>query len=80
MIISGMALDDEIAAYEKMQLDLEAEHLGEWALVHNRELIGTFKEYEKAAECAVTRFGSGPYLIRQIGAPPLVLPPYVRVF
>ncbi len=71
----GMAeLRDEIAAYDEMRADLEAGSLGKWALVHNRALIGTYDTFEAAAEDAVQRFGRGPYLIRQIGAPPISLP------
>ncbi len=69
-----MSLTDEIAAYEEMQATLECEFLGKWALVHERELIGTFKSFEDAATIAVERFGAGPYLIREIGRGPVTLP------
>lgn len=64
----------EIAAYERMRDDLELEHFGKWVVVHDEKLVGTYETFEKAAETAVERFGRGPYLIRQVGAPPLVLP------
>lgn len=67
-------LKEEIGAYEAMLDDLEIEHLGKWALVHGEELAGTFESFEDAANDAISRFGRGPYLIRQVGAPPLVLP------
>lgn len=67
-------LDIEISAYDSMREQLEAEHMGKWALVHNRELVGLYSAFGAAAEEAVKRFGSGPYLIRQIGAPPIALP------
>jgi hypothetical protein len=67
-------LKDEIAAYDAMRGELETEHLGKWALVHDKLLVGTFDSLEQAAEQAVRRFGRGPYLIRQIGAPPVTLP------
>ena len=67
-------LKKEIAAYKKMRGDLETEHLGKWALVHDGKLIGTYESFEKAADVAVQRFGRGPYLIREIGAPPTTLP------
>lgn len=62
-------LDIEIAAYEGMQSDLEADHWGEWAVFYGGELQGTFWDFQKAANAAVTQFGRGPYLIRQVGAP-----------
>jgi hypothetical protein len=32
-----------------------------------------YDAFDAAAKVAVQRFGRGPYLIRQIGAPPIVL-------
>ena len=32
---------EDIAAYEAMQVELEAKHPGDWVLVHDRVLIGT---------------------------------------
>jgi hypothetical protein len=65
---------EEIAAYETIKSELEARALGKWALIHNKYLVGTFNSFEESAKTAVGRFGRGPYLIRQIGAPPLTLP------
>ena len=67
-------LSEEIAAYEAMKSDLEMSHLGQWAVVHARKLVGTFVDFQAAAQEAVRQFGRGPYLIRQIGAPPGTLP------
>ena len=36
--------------------------------------IGVYDAFETAAKEAVGHFGRGPYLIRQVGAPPVVLP------
>ena len=67
-------LKDEIAAFESMRNELEMEHLGEWVVVHERKLVGTYESFEEAADEAVRRFGRGPYLIRKIGDPPVTLP------
>jgi len=67
-------LDQEIAAFEAMRQDLEAHKSGKWALVHGHDLVGAFDTFDAAANAAVTQFGRGPYLIRQIGAPPVILP------
>jgi hypothetical protein len=64
----------DIAAFDAMRSELESEHLGEWVVFHDRELVGFYPSMERAAEDAVRRFGRGPYLIRQVGAPPLTLP------
>lgn len=67
-------LDREIAAYESMRAGLENEHMGGWVLVYGEKLIGIFNSFNEAAEVAVESYGRGPYLIRQVGAPPLALP------
>jgi hypothetical protein len=67
-------LNAEIAAFERMREDLEAQSMGKWALVHDEKLFDLYESFELAAESAVHNFGAGPYLIRQIGAPPLALP------
>ncbi len=67
-------LTKEIAAYERMRNELETDHLGEWALVHDEGLVGLYATFEEAAAEAVRQFGRGPYLIREIGAAPVTLP------
>lgn len=67
-------LDTEISAYDAQRPELEASHMGKWVVIQERELIGIFESFEMAAENAVRMFGRGPYLIRQIGAPPVTLP------
>ncbi len=68
-------LDREIAAYVRMKADLEAHHMGKWVLIHGEELIDTYDELDTVAQEAVRRFGRGPYLIRQVGAPDKVTLP-----
>lgn len=70
-------LSEEIVAYESMQRSLEIDHFGKWVVIHNKELSGVFDSFENAAEDAVERFGSGPYLIREVGASSVTLPPSV---
>lgn len=67
-------VDQEIATYERLRPSLEAEHHLKWAVIHGETLVGTYADFQKAAEEAVRRFGRGPYLIRRIGAPPIRLP------
>lgn len=67
-------LETEIAAYEKMRAYLENLHMGEWALVHSEDLIGTYRSFDEAASVAVGKFKRGPYLIRQVGAAPITMP------
>ena len=63
-------IKEEIAAYELLRPELEEKHMGKWVLLYNLKLIDIYESFEAAAEDAVKRFGGGPYLIRQVGAPP----------
>jgi hypothetical protein len=67
-------LDVEIAAYRSQLFDLESNFRGKWTLFRGAQRIDIYDTFEMAADDAVKRFGSGPYLIRQIGAPPITLP------
>lgn len=67
-------IQTEIEAFERMQTSLEAQHRGRWVLIHDGEFIDAFDSFDVAAEDAVRRFGRGPFLIRQVGAQPDVLP------
>jgi len=67
-------LDAEIAAYQQQAAQLEASHKGKWVVFKRKSLIAIHDTFEAAAEDAVERFGRGPFLIRQIGAPPIVMP------
>lgn len=67
-------IDREIAAYETMRAELENQHMGEWVLVFDEKLVGVFPSFDEAAKEAVKKFSRGPYLIRQVGAPPITMP------
>ncbi len=69
-----LELDRDIMAFEALREELEERHRGEWVLIQDQRLIGTFGSFDLAAQEAVRRFGRGPYLIRQIGAPEMILP------
>jgi hypothetical protein len=78
---SAMAtIDSELAAFDAMRQELENHHMGEWILIHSGKLEGNFESFDAAAENAIERFGRGPYLIRQVGAPPVTLPASVAYF
>ena len=67
-------LAKEIAAYDAIRDELERDHLYEWVVFHDEQLIGAYEDFQDAAAEAVRKFGRGPYLIRQVGAPPKRLP------
>ena len=64
----------DIAAFCRVQSELEEKHMGKWVLFHDEALVAVYDSFEAAAEDAVLRFGRGPYLIKQVGAPALTLP------
>jgi len=64
----------ELAAYEQQRAELEAKYMGKWILIYDGKLIGVFDSIQAAADVAVQRFGRGPYLIKQVGAPSVTLP------
>lgn len=70
-------LSSQIAVYEEMRDLLETDHFGEWVVFHGGELVDTYESSEAAVVDAIRRFGRGPYLIRQVGAPPPKLPPSI---
>lgn len=67
-------LKADIAAFERMRAQLEARHDGDWALFFGGDFVGVYPDFQAAAEDALQRFDTGPYLIRQVGAPPVQLP------
>ena len=70
-------IDTEIAAYDAMKDQLEANCLDKWVVIHGGIVAGVFDDFQKAAADAVARFGRGPYLIRRVGRKPTVLPPSI---
>jgi hypothetical protein len=67
-------LDKDIEYYDSIKDDLESKHSSKWILIHEQKIIDTYKSFDDAVQYAVKEFGRGPYLIKQIGAPPVVLP------
>lgn len=68
------SLTREIAAFEARREELERVYPGKFVVFRDGELFGAWDSLNAAAEAAVVRFGRGPYLIRQVGAPIPALP------
>ena len=64
-------LEENVAAYEEMRNELETNHMHHWVVIYDKELVGTFTDFQEAAHSAVTQFGPGPYHIKKVGEPPL---------
>jgi hypothetical protein len=71
----GMAaLDAELAAYHQQANQLGACHFGKWVVFKNATLVAVHDSFDRAAKDATSRFGRGPYLIRQVGSSPVIIP------
>ena len=70
-------LDENMDVYAELRDELEARHLGEWVLIYDKQLIGTYPNFMETSQIAANRYGNGPYHIKRIGEPPLQLPPAV---
>jgi hypothetical protein len=67
-------LATEIRAFEAMRATLEKNHSGKFIVIRGGTLVGAWDTLDAAAREAVMRFGRGPYLIRQVGEPPTIMP------
>jgi hypothetical protein len=64
-----MALEKEIALYEKMKPELLKNHMGKFALIHGEEYIGSYDSAVNAYGEGVKRFGREPFLVRKVSEP-----------
>ncbi len=60
-------LQNEIAAFEKLKVELLKHHFGKFVVIRDGKLAGAFDTLDNAAKEAIQRFGKGHYLIRQVG-------------
>jgi hypothetical protein len=67
-------LEAEIKAFEARKGDLEKTYPGKFVLFKGSEFIGAWDTINAAAAEAIKLYGRGPYLIRQVGAPPPNVP------
>ena len=70
----------ERATFERHRKDLENNHPGDhWVLIRGRALE-VYTTFEEAAQVAVTRYGDGSYMIRQVKQTPIVLPSSIMLY
>ena len=62
-------LDDNIKTFNNMSDELNLHHAGKFVLIYNSNFVASYDSFDNAAKDAVKKFGRGPYLIRQVGAP-----------
>ncbi|WP_420623922.1 hypothetical protein [Candidatus Poriferisodalis sp.] len=59
-------------AYKRFHREqMEAEHLGKIALLHDGDVVGVYEDRESAYSVGVTKYGLGGFSFEEIGAQPL---------
>lgn len=61
-------LATEIAAYERMEDELDRDYYGKWVVFHGEELVGAYDDFRQAVGEEFRRFGPDRCLIRLVGA------------
>ena len=59
-------LKKEIETFEAMKKKLLVDYYGKYVLIHDGEFVDSFDTFDTAARKAISEFGNGPYLIRQV--------------
>ena len=68
VVYKGMqALEQEIETYKEQLPSLLSEE-GKFALIRGKELVGLFDTYSDALSAGYERFGTQPFLVKQIQA------------
>jgi hypothetical protein len=65
-------LEKELETYKRLLPTLLQDD-GKFALVHDSELVGIYADYEKALSEGYDKFGTTPFLVKQINAVEQVL-------
>lgn len=60
------ALATELDLYEAQKDALLAEHEGQFVLIHDREIIGTYVAEDDALAEGYNRFGNVPFLVKRV--------------
>jgi hypothetical protein len=61
-----MALEKELAIYEKMKPELLANHEGKFVLIHGDDFLGAFDSAENAYAEGVKKFGQESFLVKKV--------------
>lgn len=63
-----MPLDEDRQVFEELRDELLQHHQGEYALIVDEELVGTYDHEEDAYEKGVKQYGNRPMYIKKIVA------------
>lgn len=64
--MQAMALEREISAYQRDLEELIKHFENKFVVYHDDARLGAFDSFENAATAAISTYGRGPYLIRQV--------------
>lgn len=63
-----MALERELATFERLKAQLLENHSGKFALIKGEEFIDAFDTPDNAYQEGIHRFGREPFLVKRISA------------
>ncbi len=69
MTDTPLTLEENIKAFDGLSEQLNRYHADKFVLIYNGEFISSYDTFDTAARQTKKRFGRGPFLIRQVGAP-----------
>ncbi len=63
------SLKENIKSYETSLTEMKKHYMGKFVVFYDGKFIESFDTADSAGKAAIERYGGGPYLIRQVGAP-----------
>jgi hypothetical protein len=61
-----MALESEIATYQRCLPELLVADEGRYVVIHGDEVAGTWQTYQDALQSGYAKYGLDPFLVKQI--------------
>jgi hypothetical protein len=65
-----MPLERELNYFQEHKAELLQHHAGQFALIHDQQLVGTFPTFREAFEAGVQQFGVEPFLVQHVADQP----------
>jgi hypothetical protein len=69
MLMKGrrkMALEKELATYNRKLQELKGQHEGKFVLIKGDEIVDTFSSYDDAIKAGYAKFSLDPFLVKQV--------------
>lgn len=64
--MKDIVLKNELSTFEKNKRNLIRNHLGEYVLIKDDEILGTYQSFNEAANKGIMKFGTNPFLVKKI--------------